>query len=60
MTNMSIQPLWFTHFNGILLVLEFQLKMGLLTLIQIPFYHVLANETTLNFKYHIGLKQFLI
>ena len=25
MTNMSIQPLWFTHFIEILLVLEFQL-----------------------------------
>ena len=27
MTNMSIQPLWFTHFIEILLVLEFQLKI---------------------------------
>ena len=26
MTNMSIQPLWLTHFIEILLVLEFQLK----------------------------------
>ena len=26
MTNMSIQPLWLTHFLEILLVLEFQLK----------------------------------
>ena len=25
MTNMTIQPLWLTHFNKILLVLEFQL-----------------------------------
>ena len=25
MTNMSIQPLWFTHFIEIILVLEFQL-----------------------------------
>ena len=31
--------------------------MGLSTLIQIPCHHVLANETTLNLKYHIGLKQ---
>ena len=32
--------------------------MGLLTLIQIPCHHVLANESALNLKYHIGLKQF--
>ena len=31
--------------------------MGLLTLIQIPYHHVLANEIDLNLKYHIGLKQ---
>ena len=30
--------------------------MGLLTLIQIPCHHVLANEIALNFKYHKGLK----
>ena len=33
--------------------------MGLLTLIQIPWHHVLANEIALNLKYHIGFKQFL-
>ena len=33
--------------------------MGLLTLIQIPCHHMLANEITLNLKYHIGLKHFL-
>ena len=32
--------------------------MGLLTLIQIPCHHVLANEIALNVKYRIGLKQF--
>ena len=32
--------------------------MGLLTLIQIPCNHVLANEMALNFKYRIGLKHF--
>ena len=32
--------------------------MGLLTIIQIPCHHVLANEISLNFKYRIGLKQF--
>ena len=32
--------------------------MGLLTLIQIPCHHVLANEIALNFKYPIGLKHF--
>ena len=32
--------------------------MGLLTLIQIPCYHVLANEISLNLKYRIGLKHF--
>ena len=32
--------------------------MGLLTLIQIPCHHVLANEISLNSKYRIGLKQF--
>ena len=37
---------------------EIQLKMGLLTLIQIPCYHVLANEIALNLKYPIGLKHF--
>ena len=37
---------------------KFQLKMGLLTLIQIPCHHVLANEIALNLKYHIGLKHF--
>ena len=37
---------------------KFQLKMGLLTFIQIPCYHVLANEITLNLKYRIGLKHF--
>ena len=31
--------------------------MGLLTLIQIPCHHVIANEIDLNLKYHIGLKQ---
>ena len=30
--------------------------MGLLTLIQIPCHHVLANEIALNLKYRIGLK----
>ena len=35
---------------------KFQLKMGLLTLIQIPCHHVLANEIALNLKYRIGLK----
>ena len=37
--------------------MKFQLKMGLLTIIQIPFHHVLANEITLKFKYRIGLKK---
>ena len=37
---------------------KFQLKMGLLTLTQLPCHHVLANEIALNLKYHIGLKQF--
>ena len=32
--------------------------MGLLTLIQLPCHHVLANAIALNLKYHIGLKQF--
>ena len=32
--------------------------MGILTFIQIPFHHVLANEINLNLKYCIGLKQF--
>ena len=32
--------------------------MDLLTLIQIPCHHVLANEIALNLKYHIGVKQF--
>ena len=32
--------------------------MGLLTIIQIPCHHVLANENALNLKYRIGLKQF--
>ena len=32
--------------------------MGLLTLIQIPCHHVLANEIALNLKYHIGIKHF--
>ena len=30
--------------------------MGLLTIIQIPCYHVLSNEINLNLKYSIGLK----
>ena len=30
--------------------------MGLLTFIQIPCHHVLANEIALNLKYRIGLK----
>ena len=34
--------------------------MGLLTFIQIPCHHVLANEIALNLKYRIGLKQFLM
>ena len=33
--------------------------MGLLTFIQIPCHHVLANEIALYLKYHIGLKQFI-
>ena len=32
--------------------------MGLLNLIQIPCYHVLANEIALNLKYRIGFKHF--
>ena len=32
--------------------------MGLLTFIQIPCHHVLANEIALNLKYRIGLKRF--
>ena len=32
--------------------------MGLLTFIQIPCHHVLANEIALNLKYRIGLKHF--
>ena len=32
--------------------------MGLLTIIKIPWHHVLANEIDLNLKYRIGLKQF--
>ena len=32
--------------------------MGLLTLIQIPCHHVLANEIALNLKYRIGIKHF--
>ena len=32
--------------------------MGLLTFIQIPCHHVLANEFALNLKYRIGLKHF--
>ena len=32
--------------------------MGLLTLIQIPWHHVLANEISLNLKHRIGLKHF--
>ena len=32
--------------------------MDLLTLIQIPCHHVLANEISLNLKYCIGLKHF--
>ena len=32
--------------------------MGLLTLIQIPCHHVLANEISLNLKYCIGRKHF--
>ena len=35
---------------------EFQLKMGVLNLTQIPCHHVLANEIALNLKYRIGLK----
>ena len=31
--------------------------MGLLTLIQIPCHHVLANAISLNLKYRIGLKK---
>ena len=32
--------------------------MGLLTFIQIPCHHVLANEIALNLKYRIGFKHF--
>ena len=38
--------------------MKFQLKMGLLTIIQIPCHHVLANEIALNLKYCIGIKHF--
>ena len=37
---------------------KFQLKMGLLNLIQIPCHHVLANEIALNLNYRIGFKHF--
>ena len=33
--------------------------MGLLTFIQIPCHHVLANEIDLHLKYCIGLKNFI-
>ena len=39
-------------------VVFIQLKMGLLTLTQIPCHHVLASEIALNLKYRIGLKHF--
>ena len=39
---------------------EISTQMGLLTQIQIPCHHVLANEIDLNLEYRIGLKQFLI
>ena len=32
--------------------------MGILTIIQIPYHHVLANEIALDLKYCICLKQF--
>ena len=32
--------------------------MGLLTFIQIPYHHVLANEISLNLRYRIGLTHF--
>ena len=32
--------------------------MGLLTFIQIPCHHVLANEIDLDLKYRIGIKHF--
>ena len=32
--------------------------MGLLTLIQIPYHHLLANEIDLNLKHRVGLKHF--
>ena len=36
---------------------EISTQNGPLTLTQIPCHHVLANEISLNLKYHIGLKQ---
>ena len=37
---------------------EVSTQNGPLTIIQIPFHHVLANEIALNLKYRIGLRQF--
>ena len=36
---------------------DFQFKMALQKIIQIPCHHVLANEIALNLKYRIGLKE---
>ena len=37
---------------------EISTQNGILTFIQIPCHHVLANEISLNLKYHIRIKHF--
>ena len=46
--------LFLTHFE---LHIHYETGNDLLTIIQIPCHHVLANEIALNLKYRIGLKQ---
>ena len=45
-------------FNVKIALKEISTQMGLLTIIQIPCHHVLANEIALNLKYHICIKKF--
>ena len=53
MTNMSIQPLWLTHFIEILIVLEFQLTKFIVGAISYKSYF--RPQISSNVKMEIGI-----
>ena len=62
MTNMSIQPLWWTHFIEILLILEFELKKFIVGMFSYKAHfrpQISSNDTALLKRTHKGSDIFL-